>query len=84
MDRARDDALEKLTDAELVRLLIACNHDAMTVIFDRYGRMVMSVALHIIHDTAEAEDVVQIVFTEFYQKAAYGLGRSGGADACGP
>lgn len=69
MDRARDDALEKLSDPELVRLLVAGNHDAMTVIFDRYCRLVMGVALHIIHDTAEAEDVVQIVFTEFYQRA---------------
>jgi RNA polymerase sigma-70 factor (ECF subfamily) len=69
MNRARDDALEKLADAELVRLLVAGNHDAMTVIFDKYWRLVMSVALHIIHDTAEAEDVVQIVFTEFYERA---------------
>lgn len=69
MDRARDNPLEKLSDPELVRLLVAGNHDAMTVIFDRYWRLVMSVALHIIRDTAEAEDVVQIVFTEFYERA---------------
>jgi len=64
-----DDALTNLSDPELVRLLIAGNQDAMTVIFDRYWRMVMSVALHILLDTGEAEDVVQIVFTEFYQRA---------------
>jgi RNA polymerase sigma-70 factor (ECF subfamily) len=69
MDCSGDNAFETLPDPELVRLLVAGNHDAMTVIFDRYGRMVMSVALHIVHDTAEAEDVVQIVFTEFYQRA---------------
>jgi len=68
-DRAPDNALERLADPELVRLLVAGNHDAMTVIFDRYWRLVMSVALHIIHDTPEAEDVVQLVFTEFYQRA---------------
>jgi hypothetical protein len=38
MDRVRDDALEKLPDPELVRLLVAANHAAMTVIFDRYCR----------------------------------------------
>jgi RNA polymerase sigma-70 factor, ECF subfamily len=69
VNSARDDAVDKLSDPELVRLLVAGNHDAMTVIFDRYWRLVMSVALHILHDVAEAEDLVQIVFTEFYQRA---------------
>jgi len=58
-----------LQDAELVRLVVAGSHEAMGVIFDRHYRMVMAVALRIMHDTAEAEDVVQNVFTEFYQKA---------------
>jgi|ERR1700737_2930838 len=69
MDAARPDNLQQESDAELVRLLVAGNHDAMTVIFDRYYRLVMSVALRMLHDVAEAEDVVQIVFTRFFQKA---------------
>ena len=70
MDRARPDNLRQESDAELVRLLVAGNHDAMTVIFDRYYRLVMSVALRMLHDAAEAEDVVQIVFTQFFRKAS--------------
>lgn len=66
---ARADILEQKSDAELVRLLVAGNHDAMAVIFDRYYRMVMSVALRIVHDVGDAEDVVQIVFTDFYRRA---------------
>ena len=69
MDAARQDNLRQEPDAELVRLLVAGNHDAMTVIFERYYRLVMSVALRMLHDVAEAEDVVQIVFTHFFQKA---------------
>jgi RNA polymerase sigma-70 factor, ECF subfamily len=69
MDAARPDNLEQQSDAELVRLLVGGNQDAMGVIFDRYYRLVMSVALRIIHDVGEAEDVVQIVFLAFYQKA---------------
>ncbi len=69
MDAARQDNLQQESDAELVRLLVAGNHDAMTVIFDRYYRLVMSVALRMLHNVAEAEDVVQIVFTHFFQKA---------------
>src|SRR5258708_1522909 len=70
MDRARPDNLRQESDAELVRLLVAGNHDAMTVIFDRYYRLVMSVAFRMLHDAAEAEDVVQIVFTQFFRKAS--------------
>jgi RNA polymerase sigma-70 factor (ECF subfamily) len=65
----RNETVEQLSDGELVRLLVAGDHEAMAVIFDRYYRLVMSVALRIVHDVAEAEDVVQMVFTDFYQKA---------------
>ncbi len=54
MDAARPDNLQQESDTELVRLLVAGNHDAMTVIFDRYYRLVMSVALRMLHDAAEA------------------------------
>jgi RNA polymerase sigma-70 factor (ECF subfamily) len=69
MDAVRPDNLRQESDAELVRLLVAGNHDAMTVIFDRYYRLIMSVALRMLRDVAEAEEVVQIVFTQFFQKA---------------
>ncbi len=69
MDEGRPDNLCQESDAELVRLLVAGSHDAMTVIFDRYYRLVMSVALRMLRNVAEAEDVVQIVFTHFFQKA---------------
>ena len=54
-----------MPDAGLVRLLAGGNADAMEVIFDRYYRMVMGVALRIVRDAGEAQDVVQIVFTDF-------------------
>jgi RNA polymerase sigma-70 factor (ECF subfamily) len=77
MDAAQPDNLSQQADAELVRLLVAGNHDAMTVIFERYYRLVMSVALRMLHDVAEAEDVVQIVFTHFFQKASVFDARKG-------
>ena len=69
VDPARNYGTMHLSDAELVRLVVMGNHDALGLIFDRYYRLVMSVALRIIHDPTEAEDIVQMVFTEFYQKA---------------
>jgi RNA polymerase sigma-70 factor (ECF subfamily) len=69
MDQTGPDSLRQTADAELVRLFVAGDHDAMTVIFDRYYRLVMSVALRMLHNVTQAEDVVQIVFLDFSQKA---------------
>jgi RNA polymerase sigma-70 factor (ECF subfamily) len=66
---SRRETVEQLPDGELVRLLLSGDDDAMTTIFDRHYRLVMSVALRIVHDVGEAEDVVQTVFTDFYQRA---------------
>ena len=61
--------LGELSDDELVCRLIAGDQCAMEILFDRYYRMVMSVALRIVRDTGEAQDVVQVVFTDFYRSA---------------
>jgi RNA polymerase sigma-70 factor (ECF subfamily) len=60
--------LEASSDEELMTHLLAGHHDALAVIVDRYQRLVWSVAQKIVHDESEAEDVVQIVFLEFFQK----------------
>ena len=56
-------------DEELVRLLVAGNHDAMRIIFDRYYSIMMRIALRIVRDPGEAERVVSVAFTDFYRKA---------------
>jgi RNA polymerase sigma-70 factor, ECF subfamily len=60
--------LRSSSDEELMRSLRAGRHDALAVIVDRYQRLVWSVAQKIVHDEGEAEDVVQIVFLELFQK----------------
>ena len=62
--------LNKLSDEELTQELVAGRHDALTVIFDRYHKLVFSVAFKIVHDPAEAEEVVQVVFLEIYRALA--------------
>jgi RNA polymerase sigma-70 factor (ECF subfamily) len=57
------------SDEDLVQRLVAGDHDAMSVLFDRYYAMVMRVALRIVRDAGEAEDVVQVTFTDFYRNA---------------
>jgi RNA polymerase sigma-70 factor, ECF subfamily len=43
------------------------NHDAFAVIVDRYQRLVFSVAVRIVKDASEAEEVVQIVFLDIFK-----------------
>jgi RNA polymerase sigma-70 factor, ECF subfamily len=61
-------ALQKSTDEELMIHLRSGHHDALAVIVDRYQRLVWSVAKRIVHDSGEAEDVVQIVFLDLFRK----------------
>jgi RNA polymerase sigma-70 factor (ECF subfamily) len=55
-------ALATLSDEVLMSFLAAGNHDALAVIFDRYRRLVIRVAMQILRHPAEAEDVMQSVF----------------------
>lgn len=62
-------SLPLLPDEEVVRALVAGDEHAMEVLFTRYYRLVMRVALRIVRDPGEAQDVVQIVFCDFYRAA---------------
>jgi RNA polymerase sigma-70 factor (ECF subfamily) len=62
--------LARLSDEALMAHLQAGHGDALAVLFDRYHRLVISVALRILRDAGEAEDVMQAVFLEIYNVAA--------------
>src|SRR5580700_7421330 len=62
--------LRSLKDEVVVAHLQAGHGDALAVLFDRYHRLVLHVALKILHDVGEAEDVMQNVFLEIYKAAA--------------
>jgi RNA polymerase sigma-70 factor, ECF subfamily len=68
-DAAHPADLAACSDEHLVELLVAGEKEAMNVIFDRYYAMMMRVALRILHDRGEAEDAVQVAFTDFYRTA---------------
>jgi RNA polymerase sigma-70 factor (ECF subfamily) len=62
--------LKDMSDGELMaQLKDGCN-DALTVLFDRYYRLVLSIALKIVRDPGEAEDVMQSVFLEIFRTVA--------------
>lgn len=44
--------------------------DSLAVLFDRYQKLVLSIALRIVRDPGEAEDVTQTVFLDIYRAVA--------------
>jgi RNA polymerase sigma-70 factor, ECF subfamily len=62
--------LERLSDEELMARLQAGQSDALAVLFDRYQKLVLSIALKIVRDPGEAEDVTQTVFLDVYRAVA--------------
>lgn len=59
-----------VSDEELARQISTGSHDALTALFDRYHRLVFDVALRIVRDPGEAEDVVQNVFLDVFRAMA--------------
>lgn len=62
--------LRLVPDEDLIRFLAAGCRDVLGEIFDRYHHLVFSVALRIVRDPAEAEEVVQTVFLDVFRAAA--------------
>jgi RNA polymerase sigma-70 factor (ECF subfamily) len=64
-------------DASLMDRVLASDQDAMAEIFDRYGSLVYSVALRVLKDPGQAEDVLQEIFVQIWKnpgKFAQGRG----------
>jgi RNA polymerase sigma-70 factor, ECF subfamily len=59
--------LKTMADGELLEHLGRGCHDALTILFDRYHRLVLSIALKIVRDAGEAEDVMQNVFLDIFK-----------------
>ncbi len=62
--------LEGLSDEQLMACLQQGQNDALAVLFDRYQKLVLSIALKIVRDRQEAEDVTQTVFLDVYRAVA--------------
>ncbi|NJK62220.1 MAG: sigma-70 family RNA polymerase sigma factor [Synechococcaceae cyanobacterium SM2_3_1] len=56
------------TDRELVQLLQAGRSSALTILYKRYSRLVYTLAMRILQNSQEAEDLTQEIFVTFWQK----------------
>jgi RNA polymerase sigma-70 factor (ECF subfamily) len=54
-------------DASLLAQLHSGNQSAMATLYDRYSRLVYSVALRVLREPAAAEDVIQEVFMQLWR-----------------
>lgn len=69
--------LSSLSDEDVMAHLAAGHGDAIAVLFDRFGRLVFSVAMKLVRDAGEAEDVTQEVFVDLCRTAAQFDGAKG-------
>jgi RNA polymerase sigma-70 factor (ECF subfamily) len=65
-----------LDDFDLMRSIAAGDATALRDLYDRYAPLVFALCLRVLHDRGEAEDVLQEVFVEIWQRAErYNPGR---------
>src|SRR4030081_2703200 len=57
------------SDEELMSSVQAKDSKALELLFNRYSRLVFGIALRILNDHSEAEEVVQEAFFYIYQKS---------------
>jgi RNA polymerase sigma-70 factor (ECF subfamily) len=61
--------VQTMSDEELMEQLRNGHPDALQMLFDRFYRLVLKIALKILRDPGEAEDVMQEIFLEIFNKA---------------
>ena len=57
------------TDLELMELIQASEPDALAQLYDRYNGIIKALILRVIHNEAEAEDLLQEIFMEIWNQA---------------
>ena len=62
-------AVAEIADRMLLARLAAGDRDSLKLLFQRYARIVHNIGRKILHDSAEAEDLVQEVFLYIHRKS---------------
>jgi RNA polymerase sigma-70 factor (ECF subfamily) len=59
-----------ISDADLLRQIAGGDEVALAALYDRYKSILFSLIFRILHSQSEAEDILQDVFIQVWQKAA--------------
>ena len=70
LDDNRPSAHRAADDHDAIRRVARGEGDALAALYDRHSRAVYSLALRVLGDTREAEEVVQDVFAQAWRQAA--------------
>lgn len=58
------------TDEALMAMAQAQDHDALDLLHDRYAKLLKGLSMQVLHDDSDAEDLLQDVFIEIWERAA--------------
>jgi RNA polymerase sigma-70 factor (ECF subfamily) len=58
-----------LDDKALIKLIAQAHENALSELYDRYGRLVFSIALHTVGNRGTAEEIALDIFTRVWEKA---------------
>jgi RNA polymerase sigma-70 factor, ECF subfamily len=64
-----DNDAQKPSDEELMLQVQRGDGDAFATLFDRHHRLVLTIALRILRDVGEAQEITQNIFFELYRSA---------------
>jgi hypothetical protein len=67
--RPENEVQRQPSDEELMSQVRLGDGDAFATLFDRHHRLVLKIALRILHEAAEAQEVTQNIFFELYRSA---------------
>ena len=70
MARTDNSGAQYSSDSELLERISQRDETAMASLFDRYAKIVYSIALRVLHDPSEAEDVMQDVLIQVWRNAS--------------
>ena len=60
---------EKPSDESLIRGIVGGDHQALGALFQRHARLVRAIGLRVLHDPAEADDLLQDIFVLIHRFA---------------